>query len=207
MQPVRFSAGARRILPRRLKLALQPFGVLKAKKGRSRATFQLWSKFRRHSNTLESNSSTMTSWAASAFGWQRRKESDDVKPLENTLLDILECLGAHGGLASRAHRHGMQLSRGQAACRRDPLHCHGSKSAIRLTRCIRRARPADGRLELNGRVSGVIVTVARQFEDKTRTNRLEHAQRSIFNERGVPFSATSINAMLGSKPLRPNSYG
>ena len=35
----------------------------------------------------------MTSWAASAFGWQRRKESDDVKPLvkPNILLDILEC--------------------------------------------------------------------------------------------------------------------
>ena len=80
MQPVRFSAGARRILPRRLKLALQPFGVLKARKGRLRATFQLWSKFRRHSKTPESNSSTMMSWAASAFGWQRRKESDDVKP-------------------------------------------------------------------------------------------------------------------------------
>ena len=86
MQPVRFSAGARRILPRRLKLALQPFGVLKAKKGRSRATFQLWSKFRRHSSTPESNSSTMTSWAASAFGWQRRKESDDVKSLVSTKI-------------------------------------------------------------------------------------------------------------------------
>ena len=86
MQPVRLSAGARRILPRRLKLALQPFGVLKAKKGRSRATFQLWSKFRRHSNRPESNSSTMTSWAASAFGWQRRKESDDVKPLVTTKI-------------------------------------------------------------------------------------------------------------------------
>ena len=86
VQPVRFSAGARRILPRRLKSALQPFGVLKAKKGRSPATFQLWSKFRRHSNTPESNSSTMTSWAASAFGWQRRKESDDVKPLVSTKI-------------------------------------------------------------------------------------------------------------------------
>src|SRR5262245_22617414 len=84
VQPVRFSAGVRRILPRRLKLALQPFGVLKAKKGRSRATFQLCSKFRRHSNTPESNSSMMTSWAALAFGWQRRKESDDVKPLVST---------------------------------------------------------------------------------------------------------------------------
>src|SRR5258708_32671880 len=68
------------------KLALQPFGVLKAKKGRWRSTFQLWSKFRRHSNTPESNSSTMTSWAASAFGWQRRKESDDVKPLVSTKI-------------------------------------------------------------------------------------------------------------------------
>src|SRR6266566_7689348 len=84
VQPGRFSTGARRILPRRLKLALQQFGVLKANKGRLRATFQLWSKFRRHSNTRESNSSTMTSWAASAFGWQKRKESDDIKPLVST---------------------------------------------------------------------------------------------------------------------------
>jgi hypothetical protein len=34
-------------------------------------------------NTPESNSSTMTSWAASALGWQRRKESDDVSPWRN----------------------------------------------------------------------------------------------------------------------------
>src|SRR5262245_60895502 len=74
------------ILPRRLKLALRPFGVLKAKKGPSRATFQLWSKFRRHSNTPESNSSTRMSWAASAFGWQRRKESDNVNPLVSTKI-------------------------------------------------------------------------------------------------------------------------
>jgi hypothetical protein len=81
VQPGRFSAGARRMLPGRLKLALQPFGELKAKKGCSRATFQLWSKFRRHLNKPESSSLMTTSSAASAFGWQRRKESDDIKPL------------------------------------------------------------------------------------------------------------------------------
>ena len=58
---------------------------------------------------------------------------------------ISQRLGAHGGLG-RAHRHGMQRSRGQAACRRDPHHCHGSKSAIRLAApAYRRARPADRR--------------------------------------------------------------
>jgi hypothetical protein len=55
-------------------------------------------------------------------------------------IDLVEgnrmsrCLGAHGGLASRAHHHGMQRSCGQAACQRNPHHCHGSKSAIRLAR-------------------------------------------------------------------------
>ena len=106
MQPVRFSAGARRILPRRLKLALQPFGGLKAKKGRSRATFQLWSKFRRHSNTPESNSSTMTSWAALVFGWQRRKESDDVKLLLSTKLFCLISPNARSSRSSKSKTTG-----------------------------------------------------------------------------------------------------
>src|SRR5262249_15854822 len=80
VQPGRFSAGARRKLPGRLKLALQPFGVLKAKKGLSRATFKLWSEFRRNLNKPESSSLMRTSSAGSAFGWQKRKESDDIKP-------------------------------------------------------------------------------------------------------------------------------
>src|SRR5262249_56833001 len=79
VQPGRFSAGARRMLPGRLKLALQPFGVLKAKKGFSRATFQLWSEFRRHLNKPESSSLMRTSSAGLAFGWLKRKESDDIR--------------------------------------------------------------------------------------------------------------------------------
>src|SRR6266511_1485821 len=99
VQPGRFSAGASRMSPGRLKLALQPFGVLKARKGCSRATFQLWSEFRRHLNKPESSSLMTTSSAASAFGWQRRKESDDIKPLvpsrrrrlkEGTILSPVE---------------------------------------------------------------------------------------------------------------------
>jgi hypothetical protein len=77
VQPGRSSAGARRMLHRRLRLAWQLFGVLKAKKGHLWAMFQLCSKFRPRSSRPEFNSSVKTRQAASAYGWQRRSESDD----------------------------------------------------------------------------------------------------------------------------------
>jgi len=47
-------------------------------KGHWRAMFQLCSRFRQRSNKLEFNSSMMMKRADLAFGWQRRRESDDV---------------------------------------------------------------------------------------------------------------------------------
>jgi hypothetical protein len=45
--------------------------------GRLPAMFRHCSEFRQHLNKLEFNSSRMTRWAFSAFGWPGRRESND----------------------------------------------------------------------------------------------------------------------------------
>jgi hypothetical protein len=64
-----------------------------------------------------------------AIGHQEAVERLQIDLVENRMR---QCLGAHGGLASRAQHHGMRRSRGQAASLRDPHHCQGSNSSIRL---------------------------------------------------------------------------